>query len=78
MKECINKQCSGFDNWIATKSEATYLVHFKEETEQLVYLTADSENEIQEVGRRGRAGNLAGAGGQACQRACKECTTISP
>uniref|UniRef100_A0A1D1ZQL9 tRNA (guanine(9)-N(1))-methyltransferase n=1 Tax=Auxenochlorella protothecoides TaxID=3075 RepID=A0A1D1ZQL9_AUXPR len=49
MKECINKQCSGFDNWIATKSEATYLVHFKEETEQLVYLTADSENEIQEL-----------------------------
>lgn len=50
MLEHVRRQLAGFDNWLATKSEEGYLEHYGGEKEALVYLTADSPNEITEVG----------------------------
>lgn len=49
MLEHMTKQMSGLDNWLVTKTEADYMEHFAGQRDQLVYLTADSPTELQEV-----------------------------
>lgn len=54
MRDVLRRQCSGLENWIVTCEEGDYLQAFAAEKDNLVYLTADSNDEIQEVCRRGR------------------------
>ena len=42
-------QITGMANWLVTRTEADCLQHFAGRTEKLVYLTADSENELVDV-----------------------------
>ncbi|PSC68994.1 tRNA (guanine(9)-N1)-methyltransferase [Micractinium conductrix] len=49
MKEILDKQVSGYRNWQATVTEQPYVQHFAEQKEKLVYLTADSDNELEEL-----------------------------
>jgi hypothetical protein len=50
MREHIERQLSGFGNWVVTRAEEDYMQHFGEAAaETLVYLTADSPNEVHEV-----------------------------
>lgn len=36
-------------NWFITKTEQSYLEHFADRKDKLVYLTADSTNEVSEL-----------------------------
>ncbi|KAL4457476.1 hypothetical protein ABPG75_012341 [Micractinium tetrahymenae] len=49
MKAVLDKQVSGYKNWKATITEKPYIEHFAGEKGRLVYLTADSEHELQEL-----------------------------
>lgn len=49
MKAVLDKQVSGYKNWKATITDKPYIEHFADQKERLVYLTADSENELQEL-----------------------------
>lgn len=49
MKEAMDKQVTGYVNWKATVTAQSYLEHFADCKETLVYLTADSDNELQEL-----------------------------
>ncbi|KAL4440738.1 hypothetical protein ABPG77_000447 [Micractinium sp. CCAP 211/92] len=49
MKAVLDKQVSGYKNWKATITEKPYIEHFADQRERLVYLTADSDNELQEL-----------------------------
>ena len=60
MKATIEKQCAGWANWIVTWSEQEYIDFLADSKEQLVYLTADSTEEIKEVGTVSRG--LCGVG----------------
>ena len=46
MKESLEKQVNGYANWLVTMTEKTYLEHFEDSKDDLVYLTADSPNEL--------------------------------
>lgn len=48
-KEFLEKQAEGCENWLVTRTEKTYLEHFEGSKDDLVYLTADSPNELQEL-----------------------------
>jgi tRNA (guanine9-N1)-methyltransferase len=39
----------GFSNWVVTSTEKPYLEHFSDSKNKLVYLTADSPTELQEL-----------------------------
>ena len=49
MEEFLHRQANGYKNWILTFTEKSYLEHFAEKKEELVYLTADSPHELQEL-----------------------------
>lgn len=49
MREVMGRQISGYLNWQATTTEKPYIEHFADCKDRLVYLTADSENELQEL-----------------------------
>ncbi|CAA0815441.1 Unknown protein [Striga hermonthica] len=42
-------QITGFDKWLIEKEEQSYVEAFKDQKENLVYLTADSENVLDEL-----------------------------
>lgn len=44
--EQAQHQLSGLENWHITQTAATYTDHYKEQHDSLVYLTADSPNEL--------------------------------
>jgi tRNA (guanine9-N1)-methyltransferase len=45
----LMRQVPGLENWLVTKTDATYMDHFEGEASSLVYLTADSPDELQEL-----------------------------
>lgn len=47
LKELVQRNCAGLSNWHATVSEAPYHEHFKNARDRLVYLTADSDHELE-------------------------------
>lgn len=49
MGETVRRQISGVENWIVTRSEQPLEGHFAGSIDQLVYLTADSPHELQEL-----------------------------
>ena len=49
MGEMLRRQISGFDNWQITATDKPYVEHFKASLDELVYLTADSPNELQAI-----------------------------
>ena len=48
VSEIIRKSCSGFANWVVMTSEESYLEKLADRKKDLVYLTADSENELED------------------------------
>ena len=42
-------QIAGMNNWPITKTADSYLKHFSERKDKLVYLTADSDTELEDV-----------------------------
>lgn len=52
MAQTLDKQIPGWKNWAATIVSDSYLDYFKGEEGHLVYLTADSPNELQELDPR--------------------------
>lgn len=49
MADTLAKQIAGYENWSATVMKESYLDHFKGQESNLVYLTADSDHELQEL-----------------------------
>ncbi|KAI7843878.1 hypothetical protein COHA_002425 [Chlorella ohadii] len=49
MEEYMARQVSGYKNWKATITPQPYIEHFADCKDKLVYLTADSESELQEL-----------------------------
>jgi hypothetical protein len=49
MLECVEQQVNGFENWHVTRSAGSYMDLFAGRESELVYLTADSTNELTEV-----------------------------
>ncbi|GAB4820864.1 hypothetical protein N2152v2_007910 [Parachlorella kessleri] len=50
MRDHITRQLTGFENWVSTQTEQDYMQHFGDKAVgQLVYLTADSPDEITEL-----------------------------
>lgn len=43
------QQLSGMENWFITKTSESYLRAYQDQREQLVYLTADSPEELSEL-----------------------------
>lgn len=49
MGSALRQQVMGLGNWIVTKAAGSYLDHFKDSKDCLVYLTADSSCELTEL-----------------------------
>ena len=49
VKQALAKQIPSYQNWMATVSPLCFTDFLKEEKDKLVYLTADSDNEIHEL-----------------------------
>eukprot|EP00201_Polytomella_parva_P008698 CAMPEP_0175050744 /NCGR_PEP_ID=MMETSP0052_2-20121109/7422_1 /TAXON_ID=51329 ORGANISM="Polytomella parva, Strain SAG 63-3" /NCGR_SAMPLE_ID=MMETSP0052_2 /ASSEMBLY_ACC=CAM_ASM_000194 /LENGTH=331 /DNA_ID=CAMNT_0016314967 /DNA_START=143 /DNA_END=1135 /DNA_ORIENTATION=- len=49
LEQLARQVVSGIDNWICTRTPLPYDEFYKDEIHNVVYLTADSENEIQEL-----------------------------
>ncbi|KAK9828386.1 hypothetical protein WJX81_002797 [Elliptochloris bilobata] len=47
MGEVLHRQLSGMKNWLVTRAEEPYLDQFAGRSDELVYLTADSPNELE-------------------------------
>ncbi|GAX83780.1 hypothetical protein CEUSTIGMA_g11205.t1 [Chlamydomonas eustigma] len=46
VKEAAERQINGLPNWVVTKTQDSLLHHFSQRKDKLVYLTADSETEL--------------------------------
>ena len=49
IEESFQRQKVGLDSWHVTKTSKSYLEHFAEEKDKLIYLTAEAEDEINAV-----------------------------
>eukprot|EP00798_Chlamydomonas_sp_ICE-L_P026055 gene26055-11755_t len=49
VKTTASSIVTGIENWAATTTDKNYLDYFAEEKDKIVYLTADSENELDEL-----------------------------
>ena len=49
VKDAINRQIPSFDTWKVTQSPLPYMQLLQEDKQHIVYLTADSPHEIQEL-----------------------------
>ena len=77
MGEALRRQISGVGNWCVTLAEQGFVQYYEAQGRKgaLVYLTADSPNELQEVrerlDRRGERGVALGLGGVAGRRSVR-------
>ena len=49
MKDQSERSCSGIDNWHVTKEARPYIEVFQDRKADLVYLTGDADDELQEL-----------------------------